>query len=168
MAEEWRTIPSAPDYEASSHGAVRRRVAGRFLPAGAHLTQTDCHGYRVVGLRVNRQHRTGMVHALVLEAFIGPRPSRLHVVAHADGSRDNNRVENLRWATMRENEADKRQHGTAGLGEQNSQSKLTAQQVRDIREAAAAGVKQVAIAAHYGVSAPAICKIVAGEVWSHV
>lgn len=57
------------------------------------------------------------VHLLVLEGFVGPRPSSRHHGAHAPSNdKRNNRLSNLRWATPEENERDKKQHGTARRG----------------------------------------------------
>jgi hypothetical protein len=52
------------------------------------------------------------VHRLVLEAFVGPCPEGMEC-RHLDGDPANNRLENLRWGTHRENAADQVRHGTA-------------------------------------------------------
>lgn len=43
------------------------------------------------------------IHVIVATAFLGPKPTKEHVVDHIDTNRRNNRVENLRWITRLEN-----------------------------------------------------------------
>ena len=66
----------------------------------------DKSGYVSVNLYGMGRMRRRRVHALVAEAFIGPRPRRFQV-AHGDSIRTNNAVTNLRYATCAENIADK-------------------------------------------------------------
>ena len=47
--------------------------------------------------------KTFKVHRLVCEAFHGPAPFDSAVVMHLDDDPANNRPENLRWATQKEN-----------------------------------------------------------------
>lgn len=111
-AEEWRAIPGWPGYEASDAGRLR---SFKLDPSGRVAKQrTDKRtGYKIVSVR-NRDGvaKSVKVHRLVCAAFHGaPTPSRPEV-AHRDGSRDNNRPENLRWASRKENVADQLSHGT--------------------------------------------------------
>lgn len=63
------------------------------------LKQHYCSdGYLSVKLKDNKNHR---VHRLVASAFYGDNPTK--EVDHINGIRDDNRVENLRWVTHREN-----------------------------------------------------------------
>ena len=54
---------------------------------------------------------TRLVHRLVLEAFVGPRPEGM-VARHLNGDPGDNRLENLAWGTQSENNYDKVRHGT--------------------------------------------------------
>lgn len=68
----------------------------------------DRDGYLKVNLRDTLGGvKTRMVHTLVAEAWIGPRPFR-HDVCHGPGGTADNCLSNLRYGTRSENEADKR------------------------------------------------------------
>lgn len=99
----------------SDHGRVRSldrtmirgstpvRLRGRVLrPSG------DAQGEHQ---RVVIGGRTRLVHSLVLEAFIGPRPPGFEA-CHNDGDPANNRLSNLRWDTRSANTRDRVRHGT--------------------------------------------------------
>ena len=123
--EEWRPIPGWEGaYEASSFGRVRsvdrtivvrnpggvlgpRRFRGRVLRAGRIK-----NGYYLVSFTgPGRKREYRYVHDLVLLAFVGPKPAGLEV-CHNDGTRDNNRLENLRYDTRQANAQDRWKHGT--------------------------------------------------------
>jgi hypothetical protein len=108
-AEEWRPVIGFPDYMVSNLGRVcstaRKRVP-RVLacPPGTR-------GYRKVTLRLDGRNFTRHVHALVAEAFHGPRPDGMQV-RHLDGDQLNNQASNLAWGSAVDNAADMRRHGT--------------------------------------------------------
>lgn len=91
--EVWRVVALNMDYLVSSHGRVER-VGGRVLSPN----QTS-RGYLKVALGRACQV---YVHALVCEAFHGPRPPGHHV-DHIDFDRTNNHFTNLRWLPAAEN-----------------------------------------------------------------
>lgn len=90
-AEQWATIPGFDGvYEVSSVGNVRNVVTGRMLkPRINHRLGT---GYRQLTLKASPERRSCYVHALVLEAFVGPRPAGMHV-RHLNGNSLDNRLD---------------------------------------------------------------------------
>jgi hypothetical protein len=106
------------------------------------------------------------VHVLVCERSHGPRPSSQHQAAHSCGQSLCFNPRHLRWATRKENEADKLVHGTSNRGPRNGMSKLTADDVRDIRRRHAAGELQRDLAVQFGTNQANISQIVNRISWS--
>ena len=73
------------------------------------------------------------IHILVLTSFTGRRPNGM-VVCHIDGDKSNNRLDNLRWGTPKENIGDKIKHGTHRSGSKINTAKLTISDVTYIRK----------------------------------
>lgn len=106
-------------YEVSSFGRVRSldrvvtyrdgRMRRRFR--GVVLKDRPVRSYPYVGLAINQAVKHCYVHTLVCEAFYGPRPSPVHDVRHLNGDPLDNRLENLRWGTKKENQQDTIRHG---------------------------------------------------------
>jgi hypothetical protein len=117
-------------------------------------------GYKVVSIAGMNRY----VHALVLEAFVGPRPEGFDA-CHNNGNKTDNRLENLRWDTKSANSLDKRRHGTMLRGEKHPKNKLTEVQAREILASPEMGV---ALAAKYGVSECTVCEIRTGRKWKHL
>ena len=96
-----------------------------------------------------------------------PPPSKAHHAAHSCGNSRCINPHHIRWATARENNADKVLHGTAQRGERQGQARLTAKAVAQIRESyAAGGITMDALASQYGVSRPTISAAIRGQNWS--
>lgn len=179
MTEEWRDVVGYEGlYEVSSRGRVRsvaRTIVVTNELCGTHTRhlrsiirklRDNKDGYKIVGLW-NPSMVTRPVHGLVAEAFIGPRPEGMQI-RHLNGVKDDNQVSNLRWGTGVENTQDKRDHGTMRIGEKHARSKLTDEQVVDIRKAYAAGRGLSDLGRQYGYSPAGIQAIVRREVWKHV
>lgn len=171
--EEWRSIPGWEGiYEVSSHGNVRScdRVVhftnGRSRHHPPAMLRPWLQVYPTVALQDKQSGRylRTFVHRLVCMAFHGAAPSPEHEVAHNDGDPLNSHYSNLRWSTHVENEADKRRHGTAPIGERHGAAKLTAEDVKIIRESSAPLAQ---LAERFGVSTPHICIIRKGRSWKH-
>lgn len=122
--EQWKAIPGwEGHYEVSDLGRVRSvdRIVSDDLHGGRKrkqqgriLAQHPGAGGREAYMRVNLHRdgirRTGWVHRLVAEAFIGPRPEGMET-CHNDGNGHNNRLTNLRYDTPSANALDAVMHG---------------------------------------------------------
>ena len=115
------------------------------------------------------------IHRLVLEAFIGPCPMGQQT-RHLNGIRGDNRLENLRWGTYKENNHDKAAHGTNGLGKLRPQTtgdkhpmaKLKEADVRAIYAAVSGGATKESMAQQYGVTWGCIHLICNRRNWKHL
>lgn len=162
----WKQIPTFPAYEVSERGDVRRVVAARGGVVGRVLRPyVRQDGYDMFILRRDGCSYHRKAHQLVAEAFIGPKPFPAAEVCHGDGSRTNNHYRNLRWGSSLENKADMMRHGRSTSGERHARAKLTARDVAEIRQAAAAGERQADIGARFGIRQSQVSRIVAGRRW---
>lgn len=136
---------------------------------GKVVGRTTVYGYRSVQLRKNGISKHYLVHCLVLEAFMGPRPEGLQT-RHLDGNKQNNSLINLVWGTPKENSDDKLHHGTHYTGEKTSsyKGKLTTEDVRNIREASKKGKRATELANQYNVSVGYMRSVINGRKWAHI
>ena len=91
-------IPGIPNgkYQVSENGDVMSPKLKR------PLKPFNSRKYKVVKLSSDNFEKTVFVHRLVASAFI-PNPENKREVNHIDGNPSNNKVDNLEWATKREN-----------------------------------------------------------------
>lgn len=170
MSEEWRVCPTNENYQVSSKGRVRRATFSpnrKSKPGDFIKPQVDKKGRPFVGLWKDGKMARMPVSRLVAFAFLGTPPTISHEVAHNNGDPLNNEVENLRWATRKENHADKILHGTQQHGDANGHSKLTTAQVKEILSHPP-DVNRSALAREYGVSQVTVSRILRRELWKHV
>lgn len=111
MEEVWKPVPGYEGlYEVSNLGNVRSlaRVdaqGGNRRQRMLKPSRMDVRGHRGIKLRRDGAVKSRYVHQLVLEAFIGPRPDGMEA-CHWNDIPDDNRLENLRWATKSANRHD--------------------------------------------------------------
>lgn len=118
--EIWKIVPSEPGVLASSHGRVLLQPGYAPLPNGgfrlyapkprlgqvSRASKAAKHEYMHIMVRRyggGSRQKPRKVHQLVCEAFHGPKPFPDAVVIHLDENALNNRPENLRWGTQKEN-----------------------------------------------------------------
>jgi hypothetical protein len=172
-SEEWRSIEGFDGiyvgvYEVSNLGRVRS-LHSRHKTPKILKPRLDMDGYPEVCLCVNSKPCNRGVHRLVARAFHGDKKNALHrEVSHLDGTRTNNRADNLKWVSHAENMAHKRLHGTNPAGERHPGAKLTDDGVRRIYALYVEGWSRSKIAARFGVSPATIDDLVRGTRWRHI
>lgn len=117
MTEEWRPVVGYEGiYEVSDLGRVRS-LPRRLVPNMRLMTLMEAGGghLRVCLSRGDGTWVLRYVHALVAEAWHGPRPTARHEVCHNDGDPKNNVASNLRWGTRSDNMWDRVRHGVHHL-----------------------------------------------------
>lgn len=147
-------------YEISNTGKVRSVLGGR--RRGIELKQSinTTGRYSVVTLVVNRRKKYRKVHRLVASTFLD-NPLNKPCVNHIDGDKQNNSTDNLEWCTRSENI----KHAYAILGKRNPRSKLSLEQVSEIRDRLAKNERGNYIAIDFGVSPSAISLINRGKTY---
>ena len=105
MVEIWKDIKGFEGlYQVSNFGRVRSMKAWN-SEKGMHLKHASINnktGYPFVTLYDGKRKVCAALHRLVAEAFI-PNPENKPQVSHLDETRTNCRVDNLEWATAKEN-----------------------------------------------------------------
>lgn len=111
MKEIWKPIPGHEGkYEVSCLGNVRSLTRRVRLVAHGRETTRVAKGVLLRPGKTQSGHVTVAigrgnsrpVHQLVMEAFVGPRPEGNEVL-HLNGNPSDNRLENLKYGTRREN-----------------------------------------------------------------
>jgi hypothetical protein len=99
--EEWKPIEDFPEYEVSNLGRVKSLNYHR---SGQEqlLKQVLQNGYLIVCLHKDKIQKNVKVHRLVVKAFL-PNPENKRTIDHINRNKQDNRLENLRWATHSEN-----------------------------------------------------------------
>jgi hypothetical protein len=109
VTENWKPIVGYEGrYEVSDQGRVWSHVSKRLLRQS--IGRGARSGYKRVGLPRDGHEWIVEVHRLVLDAFDRPRQGD-EVCRHLNGDPTDNRLENLRWGSRRENNHDTVRHG---------------------------------------------------------
>jgi hypothetical protein len=172
IMEIWKEIAGWEDYyEASNFGNVRSKIrkgktafgerlyGGKVLSPFVHL-----NGYLTVNLTIAGKRKQYSVHRLIAETFLGQCPNAMEC-CHNNGVTTDNKIENLRWDTPKNNHADKIKHGTWGGGQNSASAKLNEQQAKNVKYSK----KPLAyFAEKYNMSISGLGKIRYGESWKHI
>lgn len=168
--ENWKPIKGYEGlYEISDTGKVKSLAKGIVLSLNR---LTKC-GYRKASLSKDGKAKENRIHRLVALHFI-PNTDDKETVNHKDGNKLNNHVDNLEWSTRTEQVVHSYQLGLkkGHKGSTNAQSKLTDEQVREIKSLYAVqgvgGLSSTKLAKIYGVTHRVILLIVNNESYKNV
>lgn len=171
MEETWKPFPLDDRFLISDAG----RVQG---PRVVLKLQHDKDGYSYFiawrGTRAARTYKLHKMHRVVVQTFVGDIPEGMHV-NHINGVKDDNRLDNLEVITPRANTV----HSFVALGrkgantnpvkgERHHNSRLTSEQVIEMRRLHASGAAQKTLAAQFDTPQTNVSRIIRREAWAHV
>jgi hypothetical protein len=156
---EWRSLPGVlSDYSVSTDGKIKSFV--RVKSGRVMQPKPAMNGYVYVTLHTQAGKRNMPLHRLILLGFRGPCPVGMEG-SHLNGDRLDNRLANLAWESRVSNQRRKLAHGTALIGSRNPVSKLTDEQVGQIKSLKGK-MSGSAIAKAFGLSPSHANAIIAG------
>ena len=165
---EYRNIPDFPGYRIGSDGSIWSCWKGKWGMSSNWRKlkpQARESGHLYICLCPARIQRS--VHSLVLETFVGPCPEGCECL-HRDGNPQNNRVDNLRWGTHKENGEDMSRHLSLA-GEKNGHAILTKEIVLKLREEySAGGISHRQLAEKFRLLKATVTAVLIRKNWKHV
>lgn len=177
--EVWKSVVGFEGYyQVSNLGQVRsvdRVVKHKGVPnrqnqlKGQELKLKLSQGYHRVGLRKNSEkQRMYPVHRLVATAFIENAENK-PVVNHIDGIKLHNNVENLEWATVKENTIHAFDTGLriGPRGVKQGHAKLSPDLICKAKALRDAGNSYSCIGKLTGVSTSTIYNALVGKTWKY-
>jgi hypothetical protein len=125
------------------------------------------NGYFMIGLMQDGIQVSHRVHRLVAEAYL-EKPFPDATVNHIDGNKQNNRVDNLEWISLKDNIIHSYELGISKRGEDKTQAILSESDVEIIKLSFVKGASGSELSEQYGVSLTTIYDIRRGITWKHV
>ena len=161
--EEWRPVVGYEGhYEVSDRGQLRRIWQCRGTRAGRISGGTvNKGGYVIVTLSRDNHKEMSMLHRIVAQAFIGPRPDDRHEINHKDGNKRNNAVTNLEWVTRSQN--NQHAYDTGLRGPRNKGRRLTREQAIIIRTST---LSTLELAQQFGITRNLVTRVQTGVAWN--
>ena len=165
--EIWKDIEGYEKYQISNYGRVKNTNYRNKGYAKITNSNFDKNKYLLISLVIGKIIYTKKVHRLVAQAFI-PNLENKETVNHINGIKTDNRVENLEWCTVKENN----QHAFDNMlnnrkGVEVLSSKLLEKHVIQIRSIKGEFTARE-ISKTFKVSMSAIERIFSRQTWNHI
>ena len=180
MKEEiWKDIEDFEGlYQVSNLGRVKSLVRPYRRTEKIITATPNTTGYLIVGLRRPGSVKSMLVHRLVMQAFEPIDNADQMSVNHKDFNTTNNRLDNLEWCTVLENnqhfwEFKGREEGgidkTKTTGSNHHLNIITEDEVRIFREIASQGLYSIRkLSDMFGISSSAGYQIQKRVTWKHI
>lgn len=170
---EYKEVPGFPGYRVGSDGSVWscRTKGGKMVDTWHRMKPVKMSrhkdSYYRVAFHCGSTTKNCIIHRLVLELFVGPRPDGM-VACHNDGNKENNNVSNLRWDTQQANAQDRIRHGRQVCGSSYWSAKVTEKDILEMCERRRNGSTILDLSEKYDLNPNTIRRILKGESWKHV
>lgn len=180
-----KKIKEFENYYISSNGFVYKRNKKTKKLKELYTIKNSKHSYIKFNLQKNKKSVSKLLHRLIAEYFI-PNPYNFTEVNHIDGNKKNNKINNLEWCTRQQNmsHAVKNKlmggHTWSKKSKQNliesrilnlngsPASKLTVEQVLEIRKRYDMGEKSSIICLDFPIGRIATSRIGKRETYVHI
>lgn len=153
-------------YEISNYGRVKSLKKYRAKQDRIMKLVISTLGYSIVSLSINGKTKIKRVHQLIAIAFID-NPENKPQVNHINGIKTDNRIENLEWATAKENTQHSFKTGLqlSRKGIKHHNTNLTENDILSIRKSK---LLQKELASIYKISQQTISSIKNKKLWQHI
>ena len=166
MTEVWKENKEIPGYEVSNLGKVRSLNYMRTGIVKEMRQRKAQNGYFSVQFYVNSKRTWKSVHRMVCCTFNDIPLNDNRVVMHLNDDKADNRLENLKIGTHKENSIDASLKGRLLSGEDNKASKLMEADVIEIRDRyKSGGVSHKHLSEEYEVTESCIYSILNNITW---
>jgi len=129
-------------------------------------SRKDHRGYLYINLYKDEERFTRKIHRLVFETFNGKINKQIN---HKDGNKENNFIDNLEEMTQSENIKHAYKMGLMShVGEKHNRSKLTNEDIYEIRRLTESDLNQKEIAKMFNISQQTVSKIKNRRRWNHL
>jgi hypothetical protein len=155
----FRPYPLSQNHRVDKEGNVL--AIGRFIIMKPYY---DKDGYATLSLKINDIPSLHRINRMVLMTWDRmPQPGE--EAAHLNNDRSDNRLENLKWMSCKENQNMRELFGTDNKGEKNYSAKLTQEIVNMIRKDYTFGLSYRQLVNKYDISKTQISRIITGKSW---